>query len=73
MIRSGNVRDNAAMEGFFSSLKTERTGKKVYCTTGQAKADMVHYVECFYNPSRRQSTLGYLSSPIGFEREAGAA
>jgi putative transposase len=72
MSRSGNVWDNAAMESFFSSLKTERIGKKVYRTRAQAKADVFDYVECFYNPTRRRSTLGYLS-PIDFEREAGVA
>jgi len=72
MSRSGNVWDNAAMESFFSSLKTERIGKKVYRTRAQAKADVFDYVECFYNPTRRHSTLGYLS-PIDFERKAGVA
>jgi len=72
MSRSGNVWDNAAMESFFSSLKTERIGKKVYRTTAQARADVFDYIECFYNPTRRHSTLGYLS-PIDFEREAGVA
>jgi putative transposase len=72
MSRSGNVWDNAAMESFFSSLKTERIGKKVYRTRAQAKADVFDYVECFYNPTRRHSTLGYLS-PIDFEMEAGVA
>lgn len=72
MSRSGNVWDNAAMESFFSSLKTERVGKKVYRTRTQAKADVFDYIECFYNPTRRHSTLGYLS-PIDFERKAGVA
>lgn len=72
MSRSGNVWDNAAMESFFSSLKTERVGKKVYRTRAQAKADVFDYIECFYNPTRRHSTLGYLS-PIDFEIEAGVA
>jgi putative transposase len=72
MSRSGNVWDNAAMESFFSSLKTERVGRKVYRTRAQAKADVFDYVECFYNPTRRHSTLGYLS-PIDFEMEAGVA
>ena len=72
MSRSGNVWDNAAMESFFSSLKTERIGKKVYRTTAQARADVFDYIECFYNPTRRHWTLGYLS-PIDFEREAGVA
>lgn len=72
MSRSGNCWDNAAMESFFSSLKTERIGKKVYRTRAQAKADVFDYIECFYNPTRRHFTLGYLS-PIDFEREAGVA
>ena len=72
MSRSGNVWDNAAMESFFSSLKTERIGKKIYRTRAQAKADVFDYIECFYNPTRRHSTLGDLS-PIDFEREAGVA
>ena len=72
MSRSGNVWDNAAMESFFSSLKTERTARKVYRTRAQAKADVFDYIECFYNPKRRHSTLGYLS-PIEFERKAGLA
>jgi putative transposase len=70
MSRSGNVWDNAAMESFFSSLKTERTARKVYRTRDHAKADVFDYIECFYNPRRRHSTLGYLS-PIEFERKAG--
>lgn len=72
MSRSGNVWDNAAMESFFSSLKTERTARKVYRTRDQAKADVFDYIECFYNPKRRHSTLGYLS-PVEFERKAGLA
>jgi putative transposase len=40
MSRSGNVWDNAAMESFFSSLKTERTARKLYRTKDEAKADV---------------------------------
>jgi putative transposase len=69
MSRSGNVWDNAAMESFFSSLKTERTARKVYRTRDQARADVFDYIECFYNPRRRHSTIGYLS-PMQFERNA---
>jgi putative transposase len=72
MSRSGNVWDNAAMESFFSSLKTERTARKVYRTRDDAKADVFDYIERFYNPKRRHSTIGYLS-PIEFERRAGLA
>jgi putative transposase len=72
MSRSGNVWDNAAMESFFSSLKTERTARKNYRTRAEAKADVFDYIERFYNPKRRHSTLGYLS-PVEFERKAGLA
>jgi len=72
MSRSGNCWDNAAMESFFSSLKTERTARKVYRARDEAKADVFDYIECFYNPIRRHSTIGY-RSPIDFEREAGVA
>ena len=48
MSRSGNVWDNAAMESFFSSLKTERVARKVYRTRDEAKADVFDYIERFY-------------------------
>jgi putative transposase len=67
--RSGNVWDNAAMESFFSSLKIERTARKVYRTRDQARADVFDYIERFYNPQRRHSTIGYIS-PMEFERVA---
>ena len=47
--RSGNVWDNAAMESFFSSLKTERTTRRMYRTRDEAKADVFDYIERFYN------------------------
>ncbi len=72
MSRSGNVWDNAAMESFFSSLKTERTAGTVYRTRNQARADVFDYIELFYNPQRRHSTIGYLS-PMEFERIAAAS
>lgn len=69
MSRSGNCWDNAAMESFFSSLKTERMNVKTYRTRDQARADAFDYIERFYNPIRRHSTLGYLS-PMQYEEEA---
>ena len=69
MSRSGNVWDNAAMESFFSSLKTERIARKTYRTRDHARAEVFDYIERFYNPTRRHSTLGYLS-PMDFERQA---
>jgi putative transposase len=72
MSRSGNVWDNAAMESFFSSMKTERTARKIYHTRNQARADVFDYIERFYNAIRRHSTIGYLS-PVEFERKVGLA
>lgn len=66
MSRAGEVWDNSAMESFFSSMKTERTARKVYRTREQARADVFDYVERYYNSTRRHSTLGYVS-PIQFE------
>jgi transposase InsO family protein len=68
MSRSGW--DAAAMESFFSSLKTERIGRKVYRTRPAARADVFDCIERFYNTIRRHSTIGYLS-PIEFERKGG--
>ena len=64
--RSGNVWDNAAMESFFSTLKTERTADKTYRTRNDCRADVFDYIERFYNPRRRHSTLGYIS-PVDYE------
>ena len=72
MSRSGNVCDNAAIQSFFSSLKAERTARKVYRTRDQARADVFDYIEPFYNPRPRHSTIGYLS-PTDFERNAASA
>ena len=72
MSRSGNGWDNAATESFFSSLKTERPARKVYRSRNDAKADVFDYIERFFNPRRRHSTLGYLS-PMDFENKVGLA
>jgi putative transposase len=67
MSRAGNCWDNSAVESFFSSLKTERTANKTYRTRNEARADVFDYIERFYNPVRRHSTLGYIS-PVDYER-----
>jgi putative transposase len=66
MSRRGNCWDNAAMESFFSTLKLERTNRRRYATRDQARADVFDYIERFYNPRRRHSTLGQVS-PDQFE------
>ena len=59
MSRSGNVWDNAAMESFFSSLKTERIGRKVYRTRDAARADVfeLHRKILQYDPQALDQRL----------------
>ena len=64
---TGEVWDNSAMERFFSSLKTERTAREVYRSREAARSDVFDYIERFYKPTRRHSTLGYIS-PVQFAR-----
>ena len=66
MSRKGNCWDNACMESFFGSLKTEWTEGKRYKTREEAKKDVFMYIELFYNRQRRHATLGYLS-PVEYE------
>ena len=67
MSRAGEVWDNSAMESFFSTLKIERVNRRgLYKSRKEAKADVFNYIECFYNPKRRHSTIGYVS-PANFE------
>jgi putative transposase len=67
MSRSGNVWDNSVLESFFSTLKIERCYRHTYLTRAQARADIFEYIERFYNPVRRHSTLNNLS-PTAFEQ-----
>jgi putative transposase len=50
MSRRGDCWDNAAIESFFSTLKTERTSRKRYASRDEARADVFDYIERFYNP-----------------------
>jgi putative transposase len=61
MSGKGNCLDNAVAERFFGSLKRERTSKCEYLTREQARADVVDYIEMFYNSTRKHSYLGYMS------------
>ncbi len=67
MSRRGDCWDNAAMESFFSTLKRERVYRRQYATRDEARADVFDYIERFYNPRRRHSTLD-LVSPDQFEK-----
>jgi putative transposase len=65
MSRAGDCYDNAAMESWFGTLKTELGETFESATT--AKHHLFDFIEVFYNRSRRHSSLGYVS-PAEFER-----
>jgi putative transposase len=69
MSRKGDCWDNAVVESFFSSLKTERVHHRLYRSRDEARRDIFEYIEVFYNRVRLHSTLGYLS-PADFESAA---
>ncbi len=66
MSRKGNCWDNAVVESFFHSLKTERVRHRHYRTRAEAYTDVHDYIERFYNRVRRHSTLGNIS-PVMYE------
>jgi putative transposase len=67
MSRRGNCYDNAVMESFFSTVKSELGDQ--FASNGDAKMELFDYLEVFYNQRRRHSTLGQIS-PAAFERRA---
>lgn len=66
MSRKGDCYDNAAIESFFHTLKTEQVHHQDYETRAAARAELFDYIEVFYNRQRRHSYLGY-RSPAEFE------
>jgi len=66
MSRKGNCYDNAPMESFFGTFKTELTFHCDYATRNEARLDIFEYIEVFYNRKRRHSALGY-KSPAKYE------
>ena len=69
MSRAGNCYDNAAMESFWSTLKTEADLDPYRPSSPRAtELAVFDYIETFYNPTRRHSSLGYLS-PVAFETQ----
>ena len=70
MSRRGNCYDNAVMESFFSTVKSELADQ--FASNGDAKLELFDYIEVFYNQRRRHSTLGQIS-PAAFERRAAQA
>jgi putative transposase len=72
MSRAGNCYDNAPMESFFSTLKSELIHHRRYATRAEARADIFEFIEVFYNRFRRHSALAF-QSPVMFELLALAA
>ena len=68
MSRKGNPYDNALAESFVATLKTECFGGSIPPTKAAARLMIFDYIETFYNPRRRHSSLGY-RSPLDFEKE----
>jgi transposase InsO family protein len=66
MSRPGNCYDNAMVESFFGTLKTELVHRKRYRSRDEARSSVFAWIECWYNRRRRHSSLGYLS-PEAFE------
>lgn len=66
MSRKGNCWDNAVVERFFRSLKSDQTEYRRYATREEAKKDLIDYIEMFYNSRRLHSYLGYVS-PAEYE------
>jgi putative transposase len=58
--------DNALMESFFATLKCELVHGDLFQSREEARRGVFEYIECFYNPIRRHSSLGYVS-PIDYE------
>ena len=69
MSRKADCYDNAPMESFFHTLKTELVHHRKYATRTEAQRDIFAFIEGFYNRTRLHSSIGYIS-PIDMERKA---
>lgn len=68
MSRKGNCYDNAPVESFWGTLKTELVHHRRYQTRGEAVREISEYIDLFYNRQRRQARLGYLS-PAAYRQQ----
>jgi putative transposase len=68
MSRKGDCYDNAMMESFFSSLKTECVNRHVYQGRSEARLSIFEWTLVFYNRQRRHSSLAYLN-PVAYEQQ----
>jgi transposase InsO family protein len=67
--RKGDCYDNAPMESFFHTLKTEHVHHRQFATRAEAQRDIFAYIEGFYDRTRRHSSIGYIS-PVEMELKA---
>jgi putative transposase len=70
MSGKGDCYDNAMMESFLSSLKTECGNRQVYQSRSEAKNCIFEWIEVFYNRQRRHSSLAYLSPAVYEQQQA---
>ena len=68
----GDAYDNALCESFFATLECELIDRRSFRTQGEARRGVFEFIEGWYNPHRRHSSLGY-ESPVRFEARARAA
>jgi putative transposase len=68
MSRKGNCWDNAVVESFFGTLKTELIYRRPWPSIKMARTGVAEYIEVFYNRKRRHSYVGYVS-PVEFEKQ----
>ena len=68
MSRKGDCYDNAVAESFFSTLEFELLSRSDWHTREDARLALFRYIEGWYNPRRRHSTLGYVS-PAAYEEQ----
>ena len=64
----GDCYDNALCESFFATLECELIDRRSWQTHAQARTDVLAFIEGWYNPRRRHSSIDYLS-PIDYERK----
>ncbi len=69
MLGKANCFDNAMVETFFKTLKAELVWRTVFYGRAAATAAIGRYIDGFYNPIRRHSTLDF-TSPLQFEKQA---
>ena len=63
----GDTLANALCESFFATLECELLDRRDFASQAEAETAVIEFMECFYNPQRRHSALGYLA-PAGYEQ-----